>query len=410
MATQFDRPCNATEPIATLASAIGVTPTQAVFRGFAPRLILCIFVVVSGMTAVWVLSTTLRGTAVGTRDFVSYWAAAKLLLHGANPYSASAVAALESAAGRGGENLSLIMRNPPTALFVVIPLGWMGARVGSILWSLVLIVCLGGSLRMIWRINGSPATPHYLFGYLFAPALAGLGTGQTGIFALLGLVLFLRLHHSKPLLAGIALSLCALKPHLFLPFAVALFAWIATRKAYSILAGAALAMGVCCAIPLFWDRSVWSQYVRMAQTSGIKNEFMPDLSTILRFAIDRDAMWLQFLPAAAACMWTLWYFHRHRVDWDWKTHGSLLMLVSVLAAPYSWFNDQVILLPALLYGIYSGRSLVALLALTSATVIEMLFAVSLHSPLHCWPAVAWLVWYLWPTRDGRNSEGLPAMA
>ncbi len=410
MATaQFDRPGGATEPIGA-GSQITVTPAQAVFGGLAGRIILCIFFLVSGVTALWALSTMLRGTSVGFRDVISYWAAAKLLLHGANPYSASAVAALESAAGRRGANLSLIMRNPPSALFVVIPLGWMGGRDGSILWSLLLIVCLGGSLRMIWRMNGSLTTPLYLFGYLFAPALACLAMGQTGIFALLGVVLFLRFYDSKPMLAGMALSLCALKPHLFLPFAVALFAWILTRKVYSILAGSALAMGVCCAIPLFWDRSVWSQYVRMAQTSGIKSEFMPDLSTILRFAIDRDAMWLQFLPVAAACIWALWYFHRHRADWDWQTHGSLLMLVSVLAAPYSWFSDQVILLPALFHGIYSGKSLVALLALTSATVIEMMFGVSMHSPLHCWPAVAWLVWYLWSARDRLNSESLPARA
>lgn len=386
-----------------LAQSSQASSNQPALHRVTARTVLFIFFLVSGFTAVWALATMLRGTSVGFRDVISYWAAGKLLIRGANPYSVSAVSALESAAGRWGTNLSLIMRNPPSALFVVIPLGWMGARVASILWSVLLIGCLGGSLRVIWRINGSPSSPPYLLGYLFAPALACLAMGQTGIFALSGLVLFLRFYDSKPLLAGIALSLCALKPHLFLPFMIALFAWIAVRKAYRILAGAALAIGVCGAIPLLFDPSVWSQYVQMAQTSGIENEFMPDPATILRFAIDREAMWLQFLPAAVACVWALWYFRRHCMDWDWQTHGSLLMLVSILAAPYSWFSDQVILLPALFHGIYSGRSLVVLAALTSATIIEMMFGVSMHSPLHCWPAVAWLVWYVWPTRHGQPS-------
>ena len=377
-------------------------PNHAAFRGIPARIILCIFVLVSGGTALWVLSTMMMGRSLGSRDLISYWAAGKLLIHGANPYSISAVSALERIAGRTATGM-LIMRNPPSALFVVIPLGWMGARSGSILWSLLLLGCLAISIHMIWRMNGSPRSRLHLFGYFFAPTLACLGTGQTGIFALLGLILFLYLHDSKPLLAGVALSLCALKPHLFLPFAVVLFAWIATREAYRILAGAVLAIAVCGAVPLLFDRSVWSQYAQMARVSGIVDEFMPDLGTVLRFAVDRNAMWLQFLPAVVACIWALWYFRRHRMDWDWQTHGSLLMLVSILAAPYSWFNDQVILLPALLHGMYSGKSVVAILALTTATFVEMMFGVSLHSALHCWPAAAWLVWYLWPMSHGWSS-------
>jgi uncharacterized membrane protein (UPF0127 family) len=43
------------------------------------------------------------------------------------------------------------------------------------------------------------------------------------------------------------------------------------------------------------------------------------------------------------------YFRRHRGDRDWMAHGSLLMLVSVLVAPYTWLMDQAILIPASLH-------------------------------------------------------------
>ena len=372
---------------------------QTVIHRITTYIVVFVFALSSGLGVLAICVMLLTGRYSPIHDFTSYWAAGNLLIHGADPYNWQAVSVLERAAVSRGPGVTVIMRNPPSALFLVVPLGWTSLQTGSILWSLLLLGCLGASLHMIWEMNGSPSSSLHLLGYLFAPSLTCLAMGQTGIFALLGLALFLYFHDTKSWLAGMGLCLCAIKPHLFLPFMVGLFAWIATRKAYCILVGAALSIGACCVVPLFWDRSVWSQYVRMAQTSGIKNEFMSDPATILRFAIDRNAMWLQFLPAAAACVWALWYFRRHHEDWDWRTHGSLLILVSLLAAPYSWFTDQAVLLPAVLYGLYSGRSLISLLALTSATLIEMLFfGVNPHSALCCWPVAAWLIWYLWPAR------------
>lgn len=394
------------------ASQIEAQPYESALYGVTGRIIFCIFILTSAVSVLGISVVVLTGTLAGVHDFTSYWAAGQQLIRGANPYSESAVSVLERSHGYKGTDMILIMRNPPSALFLVIPLGLVGAQTGSILWSLLSLGCLAASIRMIWRMNGSPPGRLHLLGYLFVPVLLCFATGQIGIILLLGLALFLRLHDSKPWLAGMALSLCALKPHLFLPFAVALFVWIVTRKAYRILVGAALALGVCCVIPLFFDPSVWTQYIQMARKSGIENEFMVDLGTLLRFALDRQAIWLQFLPAALACVWALWYFQRHRMDWDWQTHGSLLMIVSVLAAPYSWFTDQAVLMPALLHGLYSGKSQVALLGLTSVALFEMLFSgVNQHSvPLfwaYCWPAIAWLAWYLWPMGSGLGSTSLP---
>jgi N6-adenosine-specific RNA methylase IME4 len=31
---------------------------------------------------------------------------------------------------------------------------------------------------------------------------------------------------------------------------------------------------------------------------------------------------------------------------QWRLHGLTLMVVSVLATPYAWFTDEVVLLPA----------------------------------------------------------------
>jgi len=55
-------------------------------------------------------------------DFISYWAAGHLLVHGQNPYDFQAVHALEIAAGRNPGEPVLMMRNPPVAFFMALPL------------------------------------------------------------------------------------------------------------------------------------------------------------------------------------------------------------------------------------------------------------------------------------------------
>jgi hypothetical protein len=97
-------------------------------------------------------------------------------------------------------------------------------------------------------------------------------------------------------------------------------------------------------------------------------------------------------------------------------HGSLLVLVSVLVAPYTWFTDQAILLPALLGGVYLTRSrtLIATFALTSAIIEIANFRgiPVLHSAFYIWTAPAWLAWYLYAARrrDSRNAYEAPLLA
>jgi hypothetical protein len=89
---------------------------------------------------------------------------------------------------------------------------------------------------------------------------------------------------------------------------------------------------------------------------------------LLRQWVYPHTLWIQSLPFVSGCIWALVYYYKRRHVWDWATHGSVLMLVSVLVAPYTWFMDQVILIPAILAGAYStnSRAWIAVLALMSA--------------------------------------------
>jgi hypothetical protein len=304
------------------------------------------------------------------------------------------------------------MRNPPWALPLAVPLGFIGLRAATLVWSLVLLGCLLGSVRMLWLMHGRPENYLHWLGLSFAPALVCLIAGQTALFALLGLVLFLRLHRTSPFLAGASLWFCALKPHLFLPFGVVLLAWVAVSRSYKILLGATVAMAASCVLVSCIDPAAWVDYSEMMRKSGIEREFIPCLGIVLRLWVRPQATWLQYAPVALGCIWALSYFWRRRHTWDWMKDGSPLMLVSIFLAPYCWLFDQALAIPALLQGAYVTRSRVMIAVLAFASVFmetQSACGVRLASPFYLWAAPAWLAWYLVAcgASGNRGSRSLP---
>jgi hypothetical protein len=302
------------------------------------------------------------------------------------------------------------MRNPPWTLPLVFPLGFISPRVAWLIWSLLMLACLTGSVRLLWIMYGRPRNRRYLLGLSFGPALLCLLYGQTSLFALMGLVLFLRLHRTRPFLAGISLWLCALKPHLFLPFGVVLLAWVLVSRSYKLLAGAVGAMAASCAITYAIDPLAWTQYLQMARASGIERGFVPCLSYLLRNWLTPNALWLQYLPVALGCSWALGYYWLRRQAWDWMKNGSPLMLVSILTAPYALIYDQCLVIPALLSGaiLTRSRNLLIALAFLSALVEIALYRSLSHPPelflWTYWTAPAWLIWYLVACAYVRESQ------
>jgi hypothetical protein len=380
-------------------------------RAIVEFLVVGISTVAFAFTIVGIIVSVLGSNAAGRRDFAEYWASGYQLAHHANPYDGNAILGLERSIGSSPTVPALIMWNPPSALLLVLPLGFLGPQTADLLWSLLLLACLVVSVRMVRIMHGRPKNQLHLLGYSFAPALVCLMAGQVSLFLLLGLVLFLYLHRSRPFLAGVSLWLCLLKPHLFLPVGVVLLVWAVTTRSYKLLAGVVASLGFSIVVAVLWDPLVWSHYVEMmsASTAQLRQEPIPCLSIILRWAISRKTMWLQYVPSILCCIWALAYFRKHRDRWDWIEHGGLLTLVSVLFAPYTWFVDQAILIPALLHGVYLARSqsLIAMFALASAVIeIEALRGPQLmHSVLYLWTAPVWLAWYLYATRSSYATMG-----
>ena len=360
------------------------------------------------MTALFLCVAPLTGKIAGARDFVVYWATGQQLVHHANPYETESMGQLERGAGLDPGYGVLYMRNPPWALPIALPLGLVGVRLGALLWSLTLLGSLLLSVRLLGELHGQAHSLLNWLGYSFAPALMCVIVGQTSLFALLGLALFLRLRARRPFLAGMALWLCTLKPHLFLAFGLVLAVWIVTEKCYRVGLGLAVAMAASVGLTWLLAPSAWTEYEQMIRASGIEREFIPCLGVALRLWLNPQLTLLQYLPAIAGCVWAVVWYWRKRGRWDWKSDGALLMLVSLVCAPYCWLFDQALAIPALLYGAYITRSrlLLAALALGSVAIeAGLMRGVKLPSPLFVWTAPLWLCWHLLASTIRKNPMG-----
>jgi hypothetical protein len=219
-------------------------------------------------------------------------------------------------------------------------------------------------------------------------------------------VLFLRYHAERPLAAGTALWLCLLKPHLFLPFAAALAAWIVYARAWKIVAGTAAAIAASSALAFLIDPDAWTNYAAMMRSPLVENELVPCLSDALRHWLWPQQPWTRFIPAAVACVWALLYYWRRRQQWNWTHHASPLMLVSLVTAPYCFLYDQGLAIPALLDAAYRTRRhalLIGLSLLIVAVDIE-LAGVRIVSTWYLWTAPAWCAWYYLALRPSSASQ------
>jgi hypothetical protein len=381
-----------------MAEIAPVAKERPDFAGAAIALAIALAI---SITALFLIVLPLIHHLAGSRDFVVYWATGQQLVHHGNPYDATAMGRIEHDAGFTGHG-SYYMRNPPWSLPLAVPLGFFGARVSALPWSLLMLGILVLCVRVLWKMFGAPRNHVEWLGYCFPPALICVIAGQTALFLLLGLVLFLRFYRTHPFWAGAALWFCTLKPHLFLPFGLVLLLWMAMTRSWRILLGAVAAIAVSCGVTELIDPAAWSQYAQWAKTSGIANEYIPCLSVQLRDWIDPAKHWLVFVPAMVGCVWAVIYFWPRRARWDWVEHGNLVMLVSIFVAPYCWIWDHSLAIPALVYGVCktSSRNLIGVLAVLIIVlqVQPYVFSVGLNSKLFLWPALAWLVWYLFAQR------------
>ena len=100
------------------------------------------------LIALFLCVVPLTGEVASGRDFVVYWATGQQLTHHANPYDAEAMMRIERTAGLPAQYGTLYMRNPPLYLLLAYPLGFIGLRMGALIWALIMAGLFVVSVRM----------------------------------------------------------------------------------------------------------------------------------------------------------------------------------------------------------------------------------------------------------------------
>jgi Glycosyltransferase family 87 len=349
---------------------------------------------------------------VSKRDSIAYWAAARLLLQHQDPYDVATVLQLEREQGYT-EAKPLVLRTPPWSLFMVLPLGMLSAFWAWVAWVSLSLAALMVSLRLCWKLYGSDIRPPRLFwlvGYLFAPVPACLVAGQIGLVLLLGIALFLWLEPKRPFLAGVALILPFAKPHLLALVWLILAFWATSKEHRAVAGGFITALAAATAIALVFDPLIFQHYREMFHQAAIGSEFIPALSGVLRLLFFHRFFWVQFIPLAVAVIWGAWFYWRHHLQWQWRLHGSALMVVSVLATPYAWLTDEVVLLPAVLQvaiWAYDARerftwktkTAVIMFACLNGLLLLILWSkIPFSTGIYFWSSLVWFGWYAYGRR------------
>jgi hypothetical protein len=281
-------------------------------------------------------------------DFITYWASGHLFLAGGDPYSTTAIFALEKSQGFSLP-APLIMLNPPWTLPVVSAAAILPFLAGRFWWMVLSILLDGVSAVALWSYFGGPRRYRWM-ALVAAATFLPMGTaehvGQLTPLILASLVAFLYLMRAERyFLAGACLLLVGLKPHLLYLVALAVVLWLVQHRKWGLALGAVSSYTASTAVAILVNPRV-TGFFHGTMTVAMNN--VCGIGGVLREVFGMQHTWLQFLPTVVSIAWFLWYWTRHRSDWDWSRQIPLLVLVSVCASPNTWFHDFILVLPAVM--------------------------------------------------------------
>ena len=276
------------------------------------------------------------------QDYVTFRLAATMALEGraAAAYQLPLfTAGLESLVGHAGP-FWLNWPYPPSFTLILVPFALLPYGAAGIAWLLATGGCLAS---VMWS---SPALRQGIAFVFAAPAsLAVMLKGQNSFLSAALMTGFLVMMDRKPWVSGVFLGLLTYKPHLgaVIPLLlVVLRRWdIMLSATVTALAFAGLSMVVMG--PAIWIDFLWSVFA-VADNFMTPDGALPAMQTVYASA----AMTMGKVPAAllhAAVLLaaTLTAIHILRADADAGARAAAIIAVSLLAPPYGFNHDGVLL-------------------------------------------------------------------
>ena len=328
------------------------------------------------------------------RDFINYWAGAKLAAsgHAAQVYDLDGFVAFQRAHTAANAALKWYSY-PPVTLLLTLPLAAFGFVTGLVLWLasgwLLNAQLLRRTLNAPWAALAAFATPASLMNAL---------SGQNGAFTAAlfgGAILTIE---KQPWLAGALLGALCFKPHLALLLPLAL---IAGRQWRAFLAAGVSALLLCALSALLFGPDVWRGFLHNApmnmtvlQTgTGFWPRMPTAFASVMMAGGGLQAAWaVQALCALAAAIVAAVVWARPA---PMRIKGAVLILAGFLATPYAWDYDLVAVTFAVVWLVAEGR------ANGFAPYEKTALALAIAQPLLVMPLLALLHWQcgfllLWP--------------
>lgn len=288
-------------------------------------------------------------------DFGVYYTAAHVLAGHHNPYSLADVFAAQKALGFQ-EPIPVMFLCPPWVLTVIAPLGYVHSYVLAWLcWLAVLIAAVAIASKLLMDIYfGSleiPEVSHprgyrFLFAFTFYPVLMALKFTQFSPLVFLGVAGCLHYQRkSRPLIAGLLLSMTLFKPHLVMLLWLALL----LDREWKILGTAAAVVGALSTLTLLQYPAAFKDY-RNLMTGPYPALTVSGMLAGIRGAFENpNNYWLQYIPAAIGLIWIAFYWRNNRRNWILTDRLPALITASVMAAPYGYTHDQILLMIPVIY-------------------------------------------------------------
>lgn len=299
----------------------------------------------------------------GEIDLLQYWAGAKLLSQGTNPYAPSEILSLQQQVTTYGD-LPILLWNPPFIFPFILPLALLSFQTATWVW-FIFSTCLAGlgvEISMLpfrrrlrerrWVI------PILLCTAFYYPVLLTLHFGQSSHILLLALAGYLALTFREGRLsdgfqAGLVLSVTLIKPHLLHLVYVFVFVDAVRFSRWRTVKGFVLGAVILGAIATLIYPPAFSSYLKTLSAPPIYWR-TPTLGSWLQSLSGMHEPVVRLLPTLFAQFLLLTVLMRARGRTFTPSLVYLLIPISLLTAPYGWVYDQVLLLPSILWCLWKA--------------------------------------------------------
>jgi hypothetical protein len=335
-------------------------------------------------------------------DFMAFYTSGRLALRGdwTGQYDWPAFHGLQMSLVPDSSPYHYPQSYPPLVPALYAPFAMLSFRAAFVAW-LVLSTLRYASLAAVAARGSKQIRPAHvvLAALVFPPFVAHQVLGQSTVWPLIGFVGgWWAMTAGRPLTAGAALSLIAIKPHLGIALAVVVLA----MRLWRVVAGIALGCAVHAVLSVaVCGTSAVAAYIRTTITvlrnpgiiEAIDPRHLHALRTSLEHILPEGLAGAGWVVASSFFAWITLLVWR-RTD-DWALRFATLLLATLLISPHVQTYDAILLAPAVLW--LADRALLGhrphlIVELAVLSVIFLMPAAKVAGIPLTIPLMTWILW------------------